>query len=81
MAARTDRHADLAADVVRVYASDAADRIGAAARQAAAALTTAGADAEIAAAVQQLAASPPVDTITARRRIADAVIAAGKHPF
>jgi hypothetical protein len=46
-----------------------------------AALTARGADASLAPSVQQLTAYTPADPIAARRRIADAVIAAGKHPF
>ncbi len=81
MAARGDGAAALAADAVRVYASDAADRIASAARQAAAALSAAGADESLPATVQRLAAATAVDTIAARRRIADAVVQTGKHPF
>ena len=64
-----------------MYEGDAADRIAAAAKQVVAALTARGADASLAPTVQQLTAYTPVDPIAARRRIADAVIAAGKHPF
>jgi alkylation response protein AidB-like acyl-CoA dehydrogenase len=81
IAARKDRRADLAADMARVYTSDASDRIAGASRQVVAALTTAGADPSIAAAISGLTASPPLDAIAARRRIADAVVHAGKHPF
>ena len=81
MAAKGDGRASLAADAARVYEGDAADRIAAAAKQVVAALAARGADAALAPAVQQLTAYTPVDPIAARRRIADAVIAAGKHPF
>jgi alkylation response protein AidB-like acyl-CoA dehydrogenase len=81
IAGRRDGTADLAADAVRVYASDAADRIAGAARQAVAALTASGADSSLAQDVQRLTAYPSVDTIAARRRIAGAVVQAGKHPF
>jgi len=81
MASKGDSRASLAADAARVYESDAADRIAAAAKQVVAALTARGADASLASSVQQLAAYTPADPIAARRRIADAVIAAGKHPF
>jgi alkylation response protein AidB-like acyl-CoA dehydrogenase len=81
MASKGDGRASLAADAARVYEGDAADRIAAAAKQVVAALTGRGADASLSSAVQQLTAYTPVDPIAARRRIADAVIAAGKHPF
>ena len=81
MAARKDAHADLAADAVRVYTSDAADRIAAASRQVVAALVAKGTEPSLAAEVSRLVTHPPVDTIAARRRIADAVAQAGKHPF
>jgi alkylation response protein AidB-like acyl-CoA dehydrogenase len=81
MASKGDGRASLAADAARVYEGDAADRIAAAAKQVVAALTARGADASLAPTVQQLTAYTPVDPIAARRRIADAVIAAGKHPF
>ena len=81
MATKGDGRASLAADAARVYEGDAADRIAAAAKQVVAALAARGADSSLATTVQQLTAYTPVDPIAARRRIADAVIAAGKHPF
>jgi alkylation response protein AidB-like acyl-CoA dehydrogenase len=81
MAVRNDARAEAAADVVRAYASDASDRIAAASRQAAAALTGDGADRSLATAVQRLTSAPAVDAIAARRRIAEVVLNAGKHPF
>jgi alkylation response protein AidB-like acyl-CoA dehydrogenase len=81
MASKGDSRASLAADAARVYEGDAADRIAAASKQVVAALTAQGADTSLASTVQQLTAYTPVDPIAARRRIADAVIAAGKHPF
>jgi alkylation response protein AidB-like acyl-CoA dehydrogenase len=81
MASRGDSRASLAADAAHVYESDAADRIAAAAKQVVAALTARGGDPSLASNTAQLSAYTPVDPIAARRRIADAVIAAGKHPF
>jgi alkylation response protein AidB-like acyl-CoA dehydrogenase len=81
MASKGDNRASLAADAARVYESDAADRIAAAAKQVVAALTARGGDASLASNVQQLTAYTPTDPIAARRRIADAVIAVGRHPF
>jgi alkylation response protein AidB-like acyl-CoA dehydrogenase len=81
MAARADGRAALAADAVRVYASDAADKIAGASRQVVAALVAAGVDAGVGSSVLSLVRQDPVDTISARRRIADAVTQAGKSPF
>jgi alkylation response protein AidB-like acyl-CoA dehydrogenase len=81
MASRSDGRAALAADVARVYTSDAADRIAAASGQVAAALIARGADTSLAGTAQRFTAHGGVDTIAARRRIADAVIEAGGHPF
>jgi alkylation response protein AidB-like acyl-CoA dehydrogenase len=69
-------------DVARVYASDAADRIAHSGKQVVAALEARGAHvSDLRAAVQSCAAQPGIDTIAARRRIADAVINAGRYPF
>ena len=81
MAKRGDSRASLAADAVRVYASDASDRIAAAGKQVVAALASRGVDNGLAKTISCLTWHDPVDTIAARRRIADAVIDAGKHPF
>jgi alkylation response protein AidB-like acyl-CoA dehydrogenase len=81
MATRQDGRAALAADAVGVYTSDASDRILAASKQALAALLAEGVDSSIAGAAQRLASHPPVDSIAARRRIADAVIEAGRYIF
>jgi alkylation response protein AidB-like acyl-CoA dehydrogenase len=78
MAHRGDSRASLAADVARVYTCEAADRVAAAGRQVVAAL---GAEPALAAAAARLTAHSAVDTISTRRRIADAAIHAGKHPF
>ncbi len=78
------RNVDLAAaalDVARVYTSDAIDRAAHASRQVSRALEGSGrrpAFADLLAAVSSYAG---VDTVAARRRIAAAVIAAGRHPF
>jgi alkylation response protein AidB-like acyl-CoA dehydrogenase len=80
MAARGDARAALAADAAGVYVHDAADRMGAAARQVAAVLDG-GAEGAVGAAVRALAGHRPVDVIAARRRIAAAVIDATKYPF
>ena len=81
MALRGDSRALLAADAVRIYASEASDKVAAAARQVTSALEADGADPAIASAAGRLTAHEGVDTIAARRRVADAVIEAGKHVF
>jgi alkylation response protein AidB-like acyl-CoA dehydrogenase len=81
VAARGAEAAGVAIDSVRVFAADAADRMVHAARQVQRALAARGNEASLGSSVTPLAAFGGVDTITARRRIADAVIAAGKHPF
>src|SRR6516225_7117807 len=81
MNARGDGRASLAADAARVYAIEASEKVAASARQVAAALDARGADAALAGNVETLVAHAAFDAIAARRRIADAVIEAGKHPF
>jgi alkylation response protein AidB-like acyl-CoA dehydrogenase len=81
MAARGDGRASLATDIARVYANDAADKVHGASRQVVAALNAHAADSTLAGSVQRLAAHEGVDAIAARRRIADAVIEAGRYPM
>jgi alkylation response protein AidB-like acyl-CoA dehydrogenase len=69
-------------DIARVHAGDAADRIVHSARQVVAALAARGGDEPgLADLVGRLAARDGIDSIAARRRIADAVISAGRYPF
>ncbi len=80
MQKRGGGNAAIARDIVSVFAADAADRLGIAAKNALA--TIAGPDA--AAAIDRAVAllgHGPIDTIAARRRIADAVIEAGRYPL
>jgi len=81
IAARGAELAPVAADAVRVFASDAADRMAHAGKQVARALTGAGRNSSTADLISAVAGHPGVDTVAARRRIADAVIRAGRHPF
>ena len=81
MASRGDGRAALAADIAAVYTNDASDRVTAAARQVVASLGARGVDAGLADGVRRLAAYGGIDAIAARRRIADAVIDAGKYPL
>ncbi|HEY0992167.1 MAG TPA: acyl-CoA dehydrogenase family protein [Kofleriaceae bacterium] len=77
-AARSDVAA-LAADMTSVFVADAADRVVHSAKQVAAALGAHGAAARER--IAPIAAHPGVDSVAARRRIADAVLAAGGHPL
>src|SRR5262249_9949834 len=81
MAARGHARSALAADAARAYTSDAAERIGAAARQIVAALLARGADEALSKTIASLTSHAPFDAIAARRRIAAAVIESGRHPF
>lgn len=81
MAGRGDARASLAIDMAKVYADDAADKVHGASRQVVAALNARAADSTLKGSVQSLAAHDGVDAIAARRRIADAVIEAGRYPL
>ena len=81
MASSGDGRASLAADIAAVYTNDASDRVAAASRQVVAALSARGADNVLASGVQRLAAYAGVDAIATRRRIAHAVIDAGRYPL
>jgi alkylation response protein AidB-like acyl-CoA dehydrogenase len=80
LAARGDGRAAIAADIAKVYANDAADKVSAASRQIVAALASRGGG-SIDESTRPLAAHGGIDAIAARRRIADAVIDAGKYPL
>jgi hypothetical protein len=80
MASRGDGRASLAADIAAVYTHDASDRVAAASRQVVAALhTRTGDNGALGAGVQKLVTYAGIDVIPVRRRIADAVIEAGKY--
>ena len=81
MASSRDGRASLAADIAAVYTNDAADRVAAASRQVVAALNTRKADSTLGAGVQRLVSYAGIDAIAARRRIAHAVIEAGRYPL
>jgi alkylation response protein AidB-like acyl-CoA dehydrogenase len=81
MASSGDGRASLAADIAAVYTNDASDRVAAASRQVVAALHAKTGDTGLGGGVQKLAAYAGIDAIAARRRIADAVIGAGKYPL
>ncbi|HZR24615.1 MAG TPA: acyl-CoA dehydrogenase family protein [Vicinamibacterales bacterium] len=81
MATRGDARASLAADAARIYTDEASARIGAAARQVTNTLLARGVDNAFAMNVQRLTQHSGVDAIALRRKIADAVVENGKHPF
>jgi alkylation response protein AidB-like acyl-CoA dehydrogenase len=81
LATRDAERSSMAVDMARVYASDAADRLAHSGKQIAAALSARGDGEPVAGLVRDVATRPGVDTIAARRRIADAVIQAGRQLF
>ncbi|MET0624776.1 MAG: acyl-CoA dehydrogenase family protein [Pyrinomonadaceae bacterium] len=66
-------------DAARVYASDAADRMAHSARQIVAALADGGDSRALLEGVRALTHHTPPNTVAARRRIADAVLKAGRY--
>ena len=70
-----------AVDVARVFASDAADRMSRSARQVRRALAVKNRGASIANLSAPVVGFDGIDGVAARRRIADACIAAGKYPL
>ncbi|HEX5708523.1 MAG TPA: acyl-CoA dehydrogenase family protein, partial [Pyrinomonadaceae bacterium] len=82
VAARGEASCSTQLDIARVYTSDAADRMSHSAKQVAAALaeSAAGADsAPLLEAVRRLTHHPTPDTVAARRRVADAIVRAGRY--
>jgi alkylation response protein AidB-like acyl-CoA dehydrogenase len=80
ISARGSSYAAVAADMVGVFASDSADRLWHAAKNALSAIAPTDGGASFDKIHAQLQ-HPPVDTIAARRRIADAIIAANRYPL
>lgn len=78
-AARGAEAAAVQLDITRVYASDAADRMEHSARQVAAALSDGGDSTTLLEGVRTLTRHAPPNTVAARRRIADAVVRAGRY--
>lgn len=81
MASRGAAQCGAAIDISRIYAGDAADRMAHSGKQVIAAFKGRNADAPFASLVSQLSSYIGIDAISARRRIADAVVEAGKYPF
>src|SRR5215207_6401054 len=79
VAARGRSAAAVQLDIARVYASDAADRLEHSAKQVVAALTDGGDSARLLEGVRRLTRHTPPNTVAARRRIADAIVRAGRY--
>ena len=78
-AARGEAECATPVDITRVYASDAADRIEHSARQIFAAMADAGETGFTGDGARRLVSYATFNTVAARRRIADAVIKAGRY--
>ena len=77
-----DHRGGLAGDIARVYTDEAASRIEQAAKPVVAALAARDVEVQrVLDSLARLAARDSVDVIAARRRIAGAVIQAGRYPF
>jgi len=76
-----DRRAALHADAARVFVSDAALRIDASARQALAAIAEGDMLRTALAALRRVLKVTPINTVAARRRLADETVARGAYPF
>ena len=82
LAARGSERAAVAVDIARVYSSDAMDRVAHAGKQIVNALAGYSTPLEpLIAAVGRVREHPGVDTVGARRRIADAAITRTRYPF
>jgi alkylation response protein AidB-like acyl-CoA dehydrogenase len=76
---RKEDDASTPIDVTRVYASDAADRMAHSTKQAASALADGEEDKVLTEAMRRFISQPSINMIAAKRRIADAVIKAGRY--
>ena len=82
MTARGSERAAIAVDIARVYTSDALDRVAHAGKQIVNAVTGQGTPIDqVTDALARVREDPGVDTVGARRRIADAAIARTRYPF
>jgi alkylation response protein AidB-like acyl-CoA dehydrogenase len=79
--ARQAPRASLHVDAARVFVNDAAMRIDASARQALAAMVEGDTLRMTLAALKRLLKVTPINTVAARRRIADETVARGGYPF
>ena len=79
--ARGDSAGAVPIDIARVYATDAANRIGHSAKQVAAALAERGDTTALLKEIRRLGNYPTFNTVAARRRIASAILRAGRYPL
>ena len=79
VASKGEAAASVPLDIARVYASDAADRMEHSARQVVAALSDGEEARALLEGVRRLTRHTPPNTVAARRRIADAVVRAGRY--
>ncbi len=80
-AARKAPRAALQADAARVFAHDAAMRVAMSARQALEAMAEGDALTQLAAIVERLTKTAPVNTVVLRRRLAEEAVKGGGYPF
>ena len=76
-----DRRAALHIDAAQVFVNDAALRIDASARQALAAIAEGDTLRTMLAALRRVLKVTPINTVAARRRLADETVARGSYPF
>jgi len=81
LAGRGETEAATPADITRVYTSDAADKIEHSAKQVLAALADGSDAAGLSDGIRAVAGYKPCNTVAARRRIAAALVKAGRYPF
>jgi len=81
VAARSESECATPMDITRVYASDAADRMEHSGKQVLAALADAPVAASLRDAIHALASHATHNTVAGRRRIAAALVKAGRYPF
>ena len=81
LAGRGQAEGATAADITRVYTSDAADKIEHSAKQVLAALADAPDAAALSDGIRAVAAHTTCDTVSARRRIAAPIVKAGRYPL
>jgi acyl-CoA dehydrogenase-like protein len=77
--ARGEAAAAVQLDIARVYAADAADRMEHSTKQVVAALAEGGDAERLLESVRRLTRHTPPNTVAARRRIADALVRAGRY--
>ena len=80
-AAQGRHRAALHADAARVFVNDAAMRIDASARQALAAMAEGDSLRMTLAALRRVLKVTPINTVAARRRLADETVGRGGYPF